>query len=107
MSWLLVALIPGLLMLATFGLDRLEAGLTRERPVTKARSWPRIPTMSYESARVDGPDSLDDLQRRLRERHLAVETLAGGIESERLPTRCYDQHGINPEFQPTRHANRV
>ena len=26
-SWLLVAFIPGLLMLATFGLDRLEAGL--------------------------------------------------------------------------------
>ncbi len=28
MSWLLVALIPGLLMLATFGLDRLESSLT-------------------------------------------------------------------------------
>ncbi|MGV0802403.1 hypothetical protein ABQF26_35860, partial [Mycolicibacterium elephantis] len=29
MSWLLVGLIPGLLMLATLGLDRLEAGLDR------------------------------------------------------------------------------
>ncbi|PRC48857.1 hypothetical protein C6A85_77700, partial [Mycobacterium sp. ITM-2017-0098] len=30
MSWLLVALIPGLLMLATFGLERVEAGLRRD-----------------------------------------------------------------------------
>ena len=27
MSWLLIALIPGLLMLATFGLDRVESSL--------------------------------------------------------------------------------
>ncbi|MET0995563.1 MAG: hypothetical protein ABWY20_16420, partial [Mycobacterium sp.] len=30
MSWLLVAFIPGLLMLATFGLERLETGLNRD-----------------------------------------------------------------------------
>ena len=30
MSWLLVALIPGLLMLAAFGLERLESGLDRK-----------------------------------------------------------------------------
>ncbi|MHA3019001.1 hypothetical protein ACXPWS_01885 [Mycobacterium sp. BMJ-28] len=35
MSWLLVAFVPGLLMLATFGLDRLEAGLNLD--TTQAR----------------------------------------------------------------------
>ncbi|MDZ4268678.1 MAG: hypothetical protein U1D00_23825, partial [Mycobacterium sp.] len=30
MSWLLVALIPGLLMLATFGLERVESSLRRD-----------------------------------------------------------------------------
>ena len=30
MSWLFVALIPGLLMLATFGLDRVESSLRRD-----------------------------------------------------------------------------
>ncbi|OMC31796.1 hypothetical protein A5740_13990 [Mycobacterium sp. GA-1841] len=58
MSWLLVALIPGLLMLAAFGLDRLESGLAREpapeiavarpKPVTFGLESEGLPTRYYE-----------------------------------------------------------
>ncbi|OCB12977.1 hypothetical protein A5722_28340 [Mycobacterium vulneris] len=58
MSWLLVALIPGLLMLAAFGLERLESGLAREpapaavvprpKPVTMDLDSERLPTRYYE-----------------------------------------------------------
>ncbi|KWX23271.1 MULTISPECIES: hypothetical protein [Mycolicibacterium] len=83
MSWLLVALIPGLLMLATFGLDRLEAGLARER--TPARG----------------------VQRRPQPPPAVVQTLPADLDSDRLPTLRYVEHTINPEFRATRHANRV
>jgi len=40
-SWLLVALTPGLLMLAAFGLERLESGLDR-KPAAPATVIPRV-----------------------------------------------------------------
>ncbi|MBP2455773.1 hypothetical protein [Mycolicibacterium lutetiense] len=58
MSWLLVALIPGLLMLAAFGLERLEAGLDRKpgpapavprvKPVLLDVESEGLPTRYYE-----------------------------------------------------------
>ena len=63
MSWLLVALIPGLLMLAAFGLERLESGLDREptpvaalprpKPLTFDLDSERLPTRYYEPQTVN------------------------------------------------------
>ncbi|WP_396898396.1 hypothetical protein [Mycolicibacterium sp.] len=99
MSWLLVALIPGLLMLAAFGLDRLEAWLARESgPVSGPAAQP---------SRADTRETMDGLQRRLRQRHVAIETALGDLNVERLPTRLQTSCHPNPEFQETRYANRV
>ncbi|MDV3124078.1 hypothetical protein M1247_04070 [Mycobacterium sp. 21AC1] len=85
-----MALIPGLLMLATVGLGRLERWLADE-PAPSAAT----------STTADRP------QRRANTRPLMIETLTGDLESERLPTRLCTQTGTNPEFQATRQANRV
>ncbi|KLI10031.1 hypothetical protein A5718_07735 [Mycolicibacterium conceptionense] len=63
MSWLLVALIPGLLMLAAFGLERLESGLAREpapapltprvKPMTIDLDSERLPTRYYEPQAIN------------------------------------------------------
>ncbi|TMS55816.1 hypothetical protein E0T84_01215 [Mycobacterium sp. DBP42] len=63
MSWLLVALIPGLLMLAAVGLERLESGLAREpapaalpprvKPVTIDLDSERLPTRYYEPQAIN------------------------------------------------------
>lgn len=70
-------------MLATFGLDRLESGLARDRTPAPG------------------------LQRRPQPRPTAVQTLPADLDSDRLPTLRYVEHTINPEFRATRHADRV
>jgi hypothetical protein len=107
---LLAALIPGLLMLATFGLQRLESSLDDD--TVSASDVAEF----LEQAEADDVDTLaregmgralDGLHQRLGERDwlLAGGSDAGDMTS--LPTRLYAHHGSNPEFQPTRHANRV
>lgn len=80
MSWLLVAFVPGLLMLATFGLDRLEAGL-------RVDTEPAAPA-DHLLDRVPAP--------RPAMQHTAV-----------LPTRIHASAGLNPQFPATRQPNRV
>ena len=63
MSWLLVALIPGLLMLAAFGLERLESWLERKpaptapaprvKPVLIDVESERLPTRYYEPQAIN------------------------------------------------------
>ena len=63
MSWLLVALTPGFLMLAAFGLERLESGLAREpgpevpaprpKPVAIDLESERLPTRYYEPQAIN------------------------------------------------------
>ncbi|TPG31227.1 hypothetical protein [Mycolicibacterium hodleri] len=103
MSWLLVAFIPGLLMLATFGLDRLEASLDG------AAVSPADVTACLEQAKADcakpavrntDVETYELLDDEYEERVI--------IESPRdLPMRVFVHHGSNPEFQATRHAHRV
>ncbi|OJZ62756.1 hypothetical protein [Mycolicibacterium diernhoferi] len=83
MSWLLVAFIPGLLMLATFGLERLEAGLEREDTKTLRRNI--------------GTDLLERRRPAPRDPH----------EFAGLPTRPAASVGSNPQFPATRQPNRV
>jgi hypothetical protein len=107
---LLVALIPGLLMLATFGLERLESGLNRDTV-----SAAEVAEFLEQAEAVDvNTLARDGMSRALDHRHQRLHGLAptsngrnAGSDAARLPTRLYVHHGVNPEFQPTRHANRV
>jgi hypothetical protein len=82
-SWLLVAFIPGLLMLATFGLERLEAGLELDDSATLRRNI--------------GIDLLEQTRPLRRESH----------EFAGLPTRPARSTEGNPQFPATRQPNRV
>ena len=110
MSWLLVALIPGLLMLATFGLERLETGLNRDTV-----SATDVDEFLEQAEAVDvntlardgmGP-ALDRLHQRLQERESVNNVRTTNGVNSGLPTRLYVHHGANTEFQRTPHANRV
>jgi hypothetical protein len=80
---LLVAFVPGLLMLATFGLERLEAGLARDT-----------------STPIRTPRQAGLLDRAQPIRHMSQD-FAG------LPTRSAASAGSNPQFSATRQPNRV
>jgi hypothetical protein len=110
---LLVAFIPALLMLATFGLERLETGLDRDT-VSAADVAEFLEQARADDVRTlarDGmPEALDCLHRRLHERGSAVDVARPHItvdEWPNLPTPLYVYSGANTEFQPSRHANRV
>ena len=110
MSWLLVALIPGLLMLATFGLERLEAGLRRDvvSATDVAKFLEQAEAADVDTLARDGMCSaLDGLNQRLHERESTHNALSTTTPAPGLPTRLYVHHRSNPEFQPTRHANPV
>jgi len=92
-SWLFVALIPGLLMLATFGLQRVESGLNHEcvRPADVAEFLARARPGDMRTLVRDGmPVALDCFQRR----HLPSL-------DQPVPAMA------NPQFRPTGHADSV
>jgi hypothetical protein len=107
---LLVALIPGLLMLATFGLERLESGLRRDTvsATDVAKFLEQAEAADVDTLARDGMSrALDCLNERLHERESPSSGVATSTVAPGLPTRLYVHHRPNPEFQPTRHANRV
>ena len=71
MSWLFVVLIPGLLMLATFGLQRLESGLDRDT-VSATDVAEFLDQAQADDVRTlvrEGmPEALDGMHRRMRDR---------------------------------------
>jgi hypothetical protein len=121
-SWLLVAFIPGLLMLATFGLERLEAGL--EKDTVSARDVAEFleqaePIDMRTLAREGMPEALDGLHRRLGRlddelpRRL-VDTdpatdplLTAAPQHAGLPRHRHNHSQANRQFGPPQHANRV
>jgi hypothetical protein len=67
-SWLLVAFIPGLLMLATFGLERLEAGLAKNTLTASdvAEFLEQAEPIDVSTLAREGmPEALDCLHRRI------------------------------------------
>jgi len=88
-SLLLVALTPGLLILATLGLDRVESSLHRDM----------ITDM------ITAADVSDLMERN--ERDSATGGLVDHIPAANLPTHQYFRDHPNPEFQQTRHMNPV
>ncbi len=126
MSWLLVAFIPGLLMLATFGLGRLEAGLA-ENTVTAsdvaeflAQAEPiDVRTLAREGmpkaldcmhrriARLTGdwPDLLADAEANTD--RLLTAAIISAAEYPGLPRHRDNHSRTNRQFGPPQHANRV
>jgi len=103
---LFALLIPVLLMLATFGLERLETGMTASdtddeiaelilaNPPRAEKPAP-VPV-----ARIAHSDA--DLHG-----YSAFAPLAALSNEPGLPTRVCRREAANPQFQPTRHANPV
>jgi hypothetical protein len=123
---LLVAFIPGLLMLATFGLGRLEAGLV-ENTVTASDVAEFLaqaePVDVRTLAREGMPEALDCLHRRIgritdelpdrpggaeaNTDRLLMAAFISGPEHPGLPRQRYKHSGANRQFGPPQHANRV
>jgi hypothetical protein len=107
---LLAAFIPALLMLATFGLQRLESSLNDDT-VSAADVAEFLeqaePGDVNTLAREGMGRALDDLHQRLSERECSLDAPTAARDMASLPTRLVVHHRANPQFQPTRHANRV
>jgi len=97
-------------MLATFGLERLESGLHRDTvsATDVAKFLEQAEAADVDTLARDGMSrALDSLNQRLHDRELPTNGVSAVLSSPGLPTRAYVHHRVNPEFQPTRHANRV
>jgi hypothetical protein len=125
-SWLLAALVPALLMLATLGLGRLERGLAPGN-VTATDVDEFVENANavdvHTLAREGMPEALDYLHRRQAQqtadspphgRHARPEDIAplfaGDLDiygEADLPTQMHKHSGVNPEVTGTRHVNRV
>jgi hypothetical protein len=107
---LLAAFIPALLMLATFGLQRLESSLSDDA-VSAADVAEFLDQAEADDvntlAREGMGRALDGLHKRLGEHDWTMATSSPPREMSSLPNRLVMHHRANPEFQPTRHANRV
>lgn len=97
-------------MLATFGLQRLEQSLDDDTvsasdvaEFLKQAEADDVNTLAREGM----GRALDGMHRRLGERDWPLDGRTGAVDMASLPTRLYVHPGPNPEFQPTRHANRV
>jgi hypothetical protein len=105
-SWLFVALIPGLLMLATFGLERLEssldAGAVGAAEVTEFLAQAQPGDMRT-LARDGMPEALDCFRRR---RMRGPEEPLTVANYSRAHSRTL--HAMtNPQFRQTRHSDSV
>ena len=110
MSWLLAAFIPALLMLATFGLQRLESSLEDDAvsAADVAEFLDQAEADDVDTLAREGMGSaLDGLHKRLGEQDWSLAPASAASEMASLPNRLVMHHRANPEFQPTRHANRV
>lgn len=96
-------------MLATFGLQRLESSLADDTvsasDVAEFLEQAEADDVNTLAREGMGP-ALDGLHQRL-EREWTFETQNAVRDMASLPNRLCEPARSNPEFQPTRHANRV
>ena len=97
-------------MLATFGLQRLESSLDDDTvsasDVAEFLDQAKADDVNT-LAREGMGRALDGLHQRLGEREWPPDGRTAARDMASLPNRLYVNHRSNPEFQPTRHANRV
>lgn len=106
-SWLFAVLIPALLMVATFGLERLEAALESRNDDTDPFADLTVPAaVASDPVPVPAAPQLahdaDPVQL-----NAALGGLAAFGDEPGLPTRLCSHDLGNPQFQPTRHAHPV
>ncbi|MEE3752277.1 MULTISPECIES: hypothetical protein [Mycobacterium] len=125
-SWLLVAGVPVLLMLAALGLGRLEFELTHDAlAVADVDEFlERAGDVDMRTLACEGmPEALEYLHRREARqlsgpvltgrtdgpRHAAPSFAVGFVDRDEmtLPTRIHGHSHVNPQFRAPRHANRV
>lgn len=125
-SWLLVACIPGFLMLATLGLGRLEKSLARDTVTANdvAEFLEQAEAVDVHTLAREGmPEALDYLHRRQAlglaptraidaptgRHHVEAFFASDGPARTDLgvPTRVHRHARSNPQFAATRHINRV
>jgi hypothetical protein len=116
---LVVAFIPGLLMLATFGLQRLEAGLETDTVTARdvAEFLEQAEPRDVRILARDGmPDALDSLHRRIADElhylpssaEWATDQIrAAAVERPADPRQPPNDSQSNRQFAPRQHANRV
>ncbi|MDT5147250.1 MAG: hypothetical protein QOC58_1895 [Mycobacterium sp.] len=125
-SWLLVAGIPGLLMLAALGLGRLEKDLARDTvtAVDVDEFLEHAEAVDMRTLAREGmPEALEYLHRRQAlglydppstgrhalpphaAPHFAIESREQGVIE--IPMRVHAHSHDNPEYRLTRHVNRV
>ncbi len=102
-SWLFAVLIPALLMVATFGLERLEAALEDHDDDQDPLADLMVP-IAVAPAPVASPLAHDADSVQLS---AATGGLAVFNDEPGLPTRLCRHDLGNPQFRPTRHANPV
>jgi hypothetical protein len=124
-SWLLVACVPGLLMLAALGLGRLEREITGEPVIaTDADELPPLAEAVdlHTLAREGMPEALEYLHRQEQRqlecppagahgggRHAAPVFAANfcGSPEPGLSEPRHALSSVNPQFKTPRHVNRV
>jgi hypothetical protein len=125
-SWLLVACIPGLLMLTTLGLGRLERDFAHATVTATdvAEFLEHADAADVQKLARDGmPEALDCLHRRQAQRfhhsaqpgppagtHRVMPFFAADIGDHGeggLPTRMHTHSRVNPQFNDARHVNPV
>jgi hypothetical protein len=97
-------------MLATFGLERLETGLNRGTvsATDVAEFLQQAEAVDVDTLARDGMSrALDHQHRRLHGRVTTDARRTSDSDAPGLPIRLYAYREVNPEFQPTPHANRV
>ena len=111
MSWLFVAFIPGLLMLATFGLDRLESWLNRDTLQVSdvAEFLEQAEPGDVSTLARDGmPEALDCFHRRRMERiEPSMEAVIEAANNGAFHSRTHAYNRPNPQLQETRFADPV
>ena len=97
-------------MLATFGLERVEAGLRRDSLSTadvdeflEQAEASDVDTL----ARAGMGRALHSIHQRLNEPEMLPDRFVEAISAPSLPTHGYLAHLANTEFRQTRHADRV
>ena len=111
MSWLFAALIPGLLMLATFGLERLESSLGNVDRTDEIDELVAQTPTECGPGRASGAGAESVVGPAAANAHLhghATFTGLAALEDEPgLPTGCADANRAIRSFSRLRHANPV
>lgn len=106
-SWLLVACVPGLLMLVALGLGRLEAELA-DGTVTTTDVDDFLEHADavdvHTLAREGMPEALDYLHRR---QALRLADAPAGGPRHAAPVSTGAHSHVDPQFSGARHVNRV